>query len=560
MQTALAFLPIIVILVLMIGFKKSSKLSLSIALVLTVLISYFEFGASTTQISAYVLFGFLKAFDILVIIFGAILILNTMKYSGAMNAINNGFTKITTDRRIQVIIIGWAFGAFIEGAAGFGTPAALAAPLLVGLGFPALGAAMATLILNSSPVSYGAVGTPTFGVQTAIDSLLKADGIAVDSYMQQVSAYTATIHSIGALFIPFVVVAMMTKFFGKNKSFKDALPVLPFCLLASISFVVPYWLMAKFAGFELPALLGGLISLGILVVAAKVGFLTPKEKWDFEPISAWPEFWKGPGNMGSQAETSSSNKPQMSLFMAWVPYLLISLILVLTRMPLPFGIGLEFNKFMRGLKIPILDSIFGVAGTGYSFPWGYLPGTIPFILVAVITIFLHKMKSDEVKAAWSATFNQVSKAVIPLAAGVAMVYLLREIKFEANGHDNFTMLKLMATFFADIAGQGYIAVAPLIGILGSFFSGSNTVSNLLFSGLQYEAATLVGLNTQVIVALQNVGGAIGNMVCINNIVAVCATVGLLGKGEGRLLTYDLLPALFYTILAGSIGAVLLMFI
>lgn len=557
MQTALAFLPIIVILILMIGFKKSSKLSLSIALVLTVLISYFEFGASTTQIGAYVLFGFLKAFDILVIIFGAILILNTMKFSGAMSAINNGFTKITTDRRIQVIIIGWAFGAFIEGAAGFGTPAALAAPLLVGLGFPALGAAMATLILNSSPVSYGAVGTPTFGVQTAIDSLLKADGIAVDTYMQQVSVYTATIHSIGALFIPFLVVAMMTKFFGKNKSFADALPVLPFCLLASVSFVVPYWLMAKFAGFELPALLGGLISLGILVVAAKVGFLTPKEKWDFEPISAWPEFWKGPGNMSSQAEASSENKPQMSLFMAWLPYLLISLILVLTRMPLPFGIGLEFNKFMRGLKIPILDSIFGVAGTGYSFPWGYLPGTIPFILVAVITIFLHRMKSNEVKQAWSATFSQVSKAVIPLAAGVAMVYLLREIKFEANGHDNFTMLKLMATFFADIAGQGYVAVAPLIGILGSFFSGSNTVSNLLFSGLQYEAATLVGLNTQVIVALQNVGGAIGNMVCINNIVAVCATVGLLGKGEGRLLSYDLLPALFYTVLAGAVGVVLL---
>lgn len=557
MQTALAFLPIVVILVMMIGFKKSSKLSLSIALVLTVLISYFEFGASTTQIGAYVLFGFLKAFDILVIIFGAILILNTMKYSGAMNAINNGFTKITTDRRIQVIIIGWAFGAFIEGAAGFGTPAALAAPLLVGLGFPALGAAMATLIMNSSPVSYGAVGTPTFGVQTAIDSLLKADGIAVDTYMQQVSTYTATIHSIGALFIPFLVVAMMVKLFGKNKSFKDALPVLPFCLLASVSFIVPYFLMAKFAGFELPALLGGLISLGILVAAAKVGFLMPKDNWDFEPISAWPEFWKGPGNMANPATNSDENKPTMSLFMAWLPYLLISLILVLTRMPLPFDIGLSFNKFMRSLTIPITDSIFGVAGTGYSFPWGYLPGTIPFILVAVITIFLHKMKSDEVKAAWSATFNQVSKAVIPLAAGVAMVYLLREIKFEANGQANFTMLKLMATFFADIAGQGYVAVAPLIGILGSFFSGSNTVSNLLFSGLQYEAATLVGLNTQVIVALQNVGGAIGNMVCINNIVAVCATVGLLGKGEGRLLTYDLLPALFYTILAAGIGVILL---
>lgn len=555
MQTALAFLPIVVILVMMIGFKQSSKLSLSIAMILTVLISLFSFDASITQVGAYVLFGFLKAFDILVIIFGAILILNTMKYSGAMNAINNGFTKITTDRRIQVIIIGWAFGAFIEGAAGFGTPAALAAPLLVGLGFPALGAAMATLILNSSPVSYGAVGTPTFGVQTAIDSLLKADNIPVDVYMQQVSVYTATIHSIGALFIPFVVVGMMVKFFGKNKSFKDALPVLPFCLLASISFIIPYFLMAKFAGFELPALLGGLISLGILVLAAKNNFLTPKDNWDFEPISAWPEFWKGPGNMSNPAENKADkSQSNMSLFMAWLPYIIISIILVVTRIP-----QLGLKQILLGLKIPVVDSIFGVAGTAYSFAYAYLPGTVPFILVAVITIFLHKMKGEDVKAAWSATFSQVSKAVIPLAAGVAMVYLLREIKFEANGHANFTMLKLMATFFADIAGQGYVVVAPLIGILGSFFSGSNTVSNLLFSGLQYEAATLVGLNTQVIVALQNVGGAIGNMICINNIVAVCATVGLLGKGEGRLLTYDLLPCLFYTILAAGIGILLLQF-
>ena len=130
MHTLLAFLPIIVILVMMIGFKLSSKLSLSVAMFLAIgiALSAFSVNADGTSVLAYVLLGFLKAFDILVIIFGAILILNTMKYSGAMQSINNGFNKISTDRRVQVLIIGWAFGAFIEGAAGFGTPAALAAP------------------------------------------------------------------------------------------------------------------------------------------------------------------------------------------------------------------------------------------------------------------------------------------------------------------------------------------------------------------------------------------------------------------------------------------------
>ena len=161
MYTILSFLPIIFILVMMIGFKKSSKISLSTALFLAVLISLFFWKMNIVNVAAYVLFGFLKAFDILVIVFGAILILNTLKFSGGMDSINHAFSSISKDRRVQVIIIGWAFGAFIEGASGFGTPAALAAPLLVGLGFPALAAAMSTLILNSSPVSFGAVGTPT---------------------------------------------------------------------------------------------------------------------------------------------------------------------------------------------------------------------------------------------------------------------------------------------------------------------------------------------------------------------------------------------------------------
>ncbi|WP_257617143.1 L-lactate permease [Campylobacter pinnipediorum] len=231
--------------------------------------------------------------------------------------------------------------------------------------------------------------------------------------------------------------------------------------------------------------------------------------------------------------------------------MIISLVLVITRIP-QFGL----KDFLKSLKIEF-PAIMDVPGTAYDFEYAYLPGTIPFILVAIIIIFLHKMKIEDVKSAWSVTFGQVSKAVIPLAAGVAMVYILKDFKFTYETQEGFTMVKIMAKFFADLSGKGYVIVSPLIGILGSFFSGSNTVSNILFGGLQYETASLVGLNTQVILALQNVGGSIGHMVCINNIVAVCATVGLLGKGEGRLLTYSLLPCLFYTVLAVGVGYVLL---
>lgn len=542
MYTILSFLPIIIILVMMIGFKKSSKISLSTALFLAVLIALFFWKMNIINVAAYVLFGFLKAFDILVIVFGAILILNTLKFSGGMDSINHAFSSISKDRRVQVIIIGWAFGAFIEGASGFGTPAALAAPLLVGLGFPALAAAMSTLILNSSPVSFGAVGTPTNGIQTSIASLV--DKGEISAYIQDVTVYTALIHSFGAMFIPTLVVFMLTKFFGKNKSFKDALPIIPFSIFASIVFIIPYLLIAKFGGYEIPSLIGGLVCLGILVLSAKVGFLTPKTVWDFEETSKWDSSW-----IGSQSAQKDYSNKNIHVFVAWIPYLIISLILVLTRIP---EIGLKQKLVAMTLNFP---PIFGVEKTAYSFSYAYLPGIIPFILVAILTIFIHKMSKDEVKKAWNLTFKQVSAAIIPLCAGVGLVQLILNTDNNPQSYDS--MLRMMATFFANISGESYTFVAPFIGVLGAFFSGSNTVSNILFAPLQYEAASLVGLKTQVIMALQNVGGAAGNMICINNIVAVCATVGLIGKGEHKLLTYNITPSFIYCIVAIIVSMFLL---
>ena len=542
MYTILSFLPIIIILVMMIGFKKSSKISLSTALFLAVLIALFFWKMNIINVAAYVLFGFLKAFDILVIVFGAILILNTLKFSGGMDSINHAFSSISKDRRVQVIIIGWAFGAFIEGASGFGTPAALAAPLLVGLGFPALAAAMSTLILNSSPVSFGAVGTPTNGIQTSIASLV--DKGEISAYIQDITVYTALIHSFGAMFIPTLVVFMLTKFFGKNKSFKDALPIIPFSIFASIVFIIPYLLIAKFGGYEIPSLIGGLVCLGILVLSAKVGFLTPKTVWDFEETSKWDSSW-----IGSQSAQKDYSNKNIHVFVAWIPYLIISLILVLTRIP---EIGLKQKLVAMTLNFP---PIFGVEKTAYSFSYAYLPGIIPFILVAILTIFIHKMSKDEVKKAWNLTFKQVSAAIIPLCAGVGLVQLILNTDNNPQSYDS--MLRMMATFFANISGESYTFVAPFIGVLGAFFSGSNTVSNILFAPLQYEAASLVGLKTQVIMALQNVGGAAGNMICINNIVAVCATVGLIGKGEHKLLTYNITPSFIYCIVAIIVAMFLL---
>lgn len=279
-----------------------------------------------------------------------------------------------------------------------------------------------------------------------------------------------------------------------------------------------------------------------MVFCAKHNILTPKNAWTFK--EKWEESWKG-----DALETEEKTNSKMSLVMAWAPYALIAIILVVTRIP---AFGLKNILLSLNVKFPAL---FGVEGTAYVFKYAYLPGIIPFMLVAILTFFMHKMKAAEFKDAIAITFNQTKAAAIPLCAGVALVQLM--LHTNNNPLHLESMINIMATFFADISGKAYVVVAPVIGIIGAFFSGSNTVSNILFAALQFQTAIAVHLDPVIIVALQNLGGAIGNMICINNIVAVCATVGLLGHGESRLLKYNLLPCMIYCIFAIIIASLML---
>ncbi|MDC7242544.1 MAG: L-lactate permease [Sphaerochaetaceae bacterium] len=517
----LAFLPIALTIFLMVGLNMPAKKALVIAWILASINAFMFWNMEIQQILAYSFFGVLKAIDILIIIFGAILILNTLKASGAMDSISSGFSNISKDRRVQAIIIGWMFGAFIEGAAGFGTPAALAAPLLVGLGFPPLAAAMVALIMNSTPVAFGAVGTPMFGAMSTISTSLNEIGHNQMEYMQELTHYVSFIHGISATFVPLLAIAMLTKFFGEDRSFKAVFQIAPFAIFSGLAFGIPMIIIANFLGAELPSLLGAFIGLAIVIFATKKGFLIPKTNWDFQKQS------------NTELKTFTSKMP---LLKAWLPYILIASILVITRVP-EFGL----KEFLLSQSIAI-ESIFGIENLNYELKWAYLPGTIPFILVAIISNFIYKMPIKKVKETWLTTFKQLGGAAIALFAGVALVQLM--LNSNVSGMDS--MLTTMAKDIAKVAGDAYIVVSPLIGILGTFMSGSNTVSNILFASLQFETANILQMNDQIIVALQVVGGGIGNMICINNIVAVCATVGVVGV-EGKLIRLNILPAIIYTV-------------
>ena len=513
------------------------------------------------DVIAQTLAGFLNSLDATLVIFGAILVMNTLKKSGAMSSINLGFRSVSSDRRIQAIIIGFMFGSFIEGGAGYGTPAALAGPLLVSLGFPPLAAATVALIYDSAAVSFGAVGTPVNTSMSQLKDTLAGGGIDFSAYQAELTLWSAIPHMVFAIFLPFVGIAILTKFFGKERSFKPAFEVLPFAIFAGLSFAVPYVIIAAILGPEFPSLFSAIIGLVITILAAKAGFLVPKKTWSFADEAEWDDSWKSKVVSKSDDAEGSDAKP-MPLILAWMPYVIIALLLVITRID---AIGLK--KILSSDIVISTGNLFGVENASYAFKPAWLPGIVPFMLVALITIPLHKMSAKKVKEAWGDSLKQIASAAIAIAFGVALVQIMKNSGTEAMmntlkeaGHEvakvsDSGMMPIMADFLASLAGQAYIVIAPFIGVLGAFISGSNTVSNILFTNLQYDTATNLGLSTVAIVALQVVGGAIGNITCINNVVAACATVGTTGA-EGKIIKTNIIPMIVYTLIALGTVAVL----
>jgi lactate permease len=539
----IALVPILVALVLMTVMMWPGKKAMPIAWLVTVILAAIFWRMPAQWLAAASINGALGAVNILIIVFGAILVMNTLQNSGAMKTISAGFYGISPDRRVQAVIVGWLFGALIEGAAGFGTPAALAGPLMVGLGFPPMAAAMVALIFNCTPVSFGAVGTPILaGVSSALRGIVEADlpvGLAFSQFLHDVGVYTALVHGICGTFLPVLGIGMMTKFFGEKKSFREGLEILPFAIFAGLAFTVPYFLIAMFISPELPSLAGAAIGLVIVLYASSKGFLVPKQAWDFPARSKWESNW-----VGTLEPESKREKGTMSMFLAWLPYLMIVGLLVITRIP---AIGLK--QLLTSPKVTI--SWVNILGTNikYSLQPLYVPGIIPFTLVGLVTFVIHSMKPDAISRTLRKTFTQMVPATVTLVFTVAMVEI-----FKASGTPAKidSMLIVMSKAAADLVGRAWPLFAPFVGILGAFIAGSNTVSNILFTGFQYGVAKELAISRYIIIALQVLGGAAGNMICVHNVVAACTTVGTTAI-EGVIIRRNLVPCFVYGAAAGIIG-------
>jgi len=545
-QAFFAALPIIFAGILLVGLRVSAKKAMPLVYIATIAVAFLVWEVSFERVLASTIEGMLITISVLWIIFGAILLLNTLKHSGAIIVIREGFNNISPDRRIQVIIVAWLFGSFIEGASGFGTPAAIAAPLLVAIGFPAMAAVMVGMMIQSTPVSFGAVGTPILiGVNKGLDSAgigatLSNLGSSWDAYLQIITSEVAITHAIAGTFIPLFMIIMLTRFFGENKSWSEGLSIIPFAIFAGLAFTIPYALTGVFLGAEFPSLIGALVGLPIVVLAAKNGFLVPKKSWDFAPREKWPVAWVSKFEMKFDAMTS---KEAMSLTKAWIPYVLVAAILVLTR------VSADAKAFVMSLAF----SYKNILGEGLNFTMNplYLPGGI-LVFVVIITYFLHKMEFKELKAAVGESSRVMIGAGFVLVFTIPLVRVLINSGVNASGFDSMPIA--MANFVAHSVGDIYPLFAPVVGALGAFIAGSNTVSNMMLSQFQFGVADALGVSTAFMVALQAVGAAAGNMIAIHNVVAASATVGLLDQ-EGETLRKTIIPTIYYCLVVGIVGLI-----
>lgn len=542
-----ALTPIAIVGFLLVGLRWPAKYAMPVGFAVVVGIAAFVWRVEPVVIAASSIEGLVLAIGLLYIVFGALLLLGTLSGSGALATIRATFTDISPDRRVQAVIIGWLFGSFIEGASGFGTPAAVVAPLLLALGFPAMAAVLVGLVIQSTPVTFGAVGTPILvgvtdglGGSPAVEERASALGLSMPDYIASIALDAAVVHALIGTLLPLMLVCLLTGFFGaadrpRAARFADGLGVWKFALFSALAMTVPYVVVAALLGPEFPSLLGGLAGLAVVVTAARRGLFLPKQPWDFAPRESWLPGWTGTVT----PETSVAGR-RMHPARAWAPYLLVAALLVLTRTVTPL------TDFLTGLSLDF-DAILGT-GIDESLQPFYLPGFV-FIVASVSAYALHRMNRAQIAASWKVAARQLA------GTAVALLFALPLVRVFINSGDNSSGFESMPLTLADGAasavGDAWPVLTPWIGALGAFVAGSNTVSNLMFSLFQFSTAEQIGVAPERIVAGQAVGGAAGNMITVHNVVAASATVGLLGR-EGETIRKTIIPMIYYCLFAGAL--------
>ncbi|HDQ16883.1 MAG TPA: L-lactate permease [Candidatus Vogelbacteria bacterium] len=479
----IASLPFICLFFLILFFKKDFLISISTSLLILLIISISFWQITILRILSAGFKGFFIASEIIFIVFGALLILEIIKNHNLLPPLRKFFSTTCSDYRFQAILIAGALVHFIEGVAGFGTPALLAIPILLILGFKPLTAVCISLIGDSAPVIFGAIGLP---VTHGIGSILKS----FNAPEEMLIAITRLISIFNVVLIAFIflTILIITTIFEKRPK-KEIIAFIPFTILASLAVSLPALLIAYFIGPELPSVIGGFFGVAIIMLLGRKNLLLPKEK-----ISLSPE----------QTKDDISNR---KVLQALMPYLLVVTFLVISR--------LFLKEILTSWGQINIENIFNWP-VDYQFYLFYSAGFI-LLLSSILSIFYLKTGLKKSFKIIKIVASKISRAYLVLIIVLVFVQVL------IYSGDNLSNLPSLILVLAEglelLLGQYWILVASFLGAFGSFLAGSATVSNLLLTGFQYNTALNINWSPVLILTLQGLGAGAGNMIALHNIVA-----------------------------------------
>lgn len=486
----LALIPFLFFVFFLLIYKTSLLRASLITFILYIILAIFYWGIYPSFILISFGKGFFVAFDILIIIFGAIFFLEILKDFKVISNISYYLEHLSHDYRVQIIVIAWLFEAFLEGTAGFGTPAAIAVPLLIGLGLSPIRALIVGLLGNSTAGVFGAAGTP-INVGLA--------GLSVGGV-----PFIASMLNLVGIIVPIFMLWIITKDrVNRNKEFFDALP---FAMWSGIVFIIPSIFIASFWP-EFPSILGSTVGIILVLATTKLHIFIPKESLSLK----------------NEKDLTAT----MSPFKSFLPYVILVLFLILGKV------------FLGKIGIPInlgFKHIFNLFNPGFAF---ILAG----LVVAYIWKSQKKVLADSIKVG-------LSEAIGPF---LVIVSMLAMVQVMINSGQNTTGLPSAITIIAQFFETSLLPFfAPFIGAFGAFITGSVTVSNILFGNLFSMASVPLGFNPQAILSLGVVGAAAGNMIALADILTAEAVVRVKNQ-ELDILKGVFIPCMTYLILVGLIG-------
>lgn len=513
LQFILGLLPIIWLIIALSGMKMPGYKACSIAILVAAVVALFYKHLSPVSTVTAIVEGVLTAlWPIILVIIAALFVYNLTLETGAMDEIKSMLSSVSSDKRILALIIGWSFGCFMEGMAGFGTAVAIPASILVGMGFEPVSTVIGLLIVNSTPTAFGSVGVPT----TTLGSVT---GLSVLS----LSGNTANISMLLMFLSPFFLVCVV----GKGvKALKGTFLI---TLISSLAFCIPNYIFARVVGPELPDIIGSICSLIITVLVA----LKMKNK-----------------EVPEEYRVDSGSVKQMSLtageaFKAWSPFIFIFLLLLFTSKLFPV-INTPISTIKSSFQLYV-----GEGATPSSFSWINTPG-VWIIIAGIIGGLIQGAGFGKIIGVLGSTIKKNVKTIITICTVLATAKIMV--------HSGMTTD--VADALVTVTGRFYPFLSPFVGVLGAFVTGSGTNTGVLFGPLQASAAESLGMSGQWLCSANSLGAGIGKMIAPSNIALACASAGLAGKEStimGGVMKYTLLFAVvggLVAILGPSIGLVI----